>query len=101
VCDQLGADKNFTESTEFLAMINIPIAAFVLFPMSLIKDMSGLRYVSIASIVALIYMGIVLLIELPAYFHLNYIVNHEPIVWAKIDLNIFGGAAITFFAYTC
>ncbi len=82
-------------------MINIPIAIVILFPMSLIRDMSGFRYVSIASIVALIYMGIVLLIELPEYFQYYHNVEGKQIEWAHFDLNLFGGAAITFFAYTC
>jgi hypothetical protein len=51
----------------FRALQAAPTAAIFLLPLSMIKDMSGFRYVSLASIAALIYTGIVLLIELPEY----------------------------------
>jgi hypothetical protein len=48
------------------------MAFFVLFPMSLMTDMSAFRYASLASIGALVYVGIVLLVELPKYFNWNW-----------------------------
>jgi hypothetical protein len=48
-------------------MVGAPIAGLILLPMSMIKDMSGFRYISFASIFALFYTGIVLLIEMPEY----------------------------------
>jgi hypothetical protein len=44
-----------------------PTALVVLFPLSLIRDMSGFRHISVVSIFALIYTGIVLICELPEY----------------------------------
>ena len=61
--------------------------------------MSGFRYVSFASIFALIYTGVVLFVELPDYYqkyHDNAII--EP---AILSVDLFTSAAKTFFAYTC
>jgi amino acid permease len=67
--------------------------------MSLIKDMSGFRYVSFASIIALFYTGIVLLVELPEYARKNYTPERcQAAIWST---NIFTSAAKTFFAFTC
>ena len=60
-------DKDFLKSIEFKCASAIPIAAFILLPLSLIKDMSGFRHVSFASIISLFYLGVVLLVELPSY----------------------------------
>lgn len=87
------------ESWKFRAAVGAPIAAVVLLPMSLIKDMSGFRYISFASIFALFYTGIVLLVEMPDYIKAN---KDTAIIDAFIfDWNFFTGACISFFAYTC
>jgi hypothetical protein len=61
--------------------------------------MSGFRYVSFASIIALFYTGVVLLVELPEYARVNY-PEGGPTAF-KFNWDFFGGAAKTFFAYTC
>jgi len=45
----------------------IPTAVIILFPLSLIKDMSGFRHISIISVFVLVYTAIVLICELPEY----------------------------------
>ena len=60
-------DFAFFDTWEYRAMQAIPTAVFILFPLSLIKDMSGFRHISAISIFALIYTGIVLICELPDY----------------------------------
>lgn len=70
-----------------------------LIPLSLIKDMSGFRYVSFASIIALFYTGVVLLVELPEYASANC-PDGGPKAF-NFNWDFFGGAAKTFFAYTC
>jgi amino acid permease len=57
----------FFDTLQYRAMQAIPTAVFILFPLSLIKDMSGFRHISAISIFALIYTGIVLICELPDY----------------------------------
>jgi len=57
----------FFGTWQYRAMQAAPTALFILFPLSMIKDMSGFRHISIISIFALVYTGIVLLCELPEY----------------------------------
>jgi amino acid permease len=71
----------------------------ILLPLSMIKDMSGFRHVSFASLISLFYLGIVLLIELPSYAQQNYTPQGNIIAWW--DWNLPKGAAMTFFAFTC
>ena len=61
--------------------------------------MHGFRYVSVASIIALIYTGVVLLVELPSYFTAYY--PNAKIYPAILSLDLFTSSAKTFFAYTC
>ena len=91
------------ESMLFSSYIAVPTAIIVLLPLSLKRDMSAFRYVSLASIGALFYTGIVLIAELPAYYKefKPKSSNDSEIVAAYWDLNIFTGASMTFFAYTC
>lgn len=93
------SDKDFIDSWKFRAAQGVPTALLILFPMSLIRDMSGFRYISFASIFALLYTGIVLICEMPAY--ITKYKDTAEIKPFKIDWNFFTGACITFFAYTC
>ena len=86
-------------SMEFRAIIGVPMALCIVLPMSMIKDMSGFRYVSIVSFISLIYTAIVLLSELTYYIKQNW--DTATVVPAWFDLNLFNGASITFFSYTC
>jgi amino acid permease len=79
----------------------IPTAVIILFPLSMIKDMSGFRHISVVSIFALIYTGIVLLCELPDYIKAYRSLPDVDIELACFDWNFFTGASITFFAYNC
>ena len=74
-------------------------AGVFLLPLSMIRDMSGFRYISFASIFALIYTGLVLIVELPSYVSANY--EHADLVPFYFDWNFFTGASLTFFSYTC
>jgi amino acid permease len=57
----------FYETWQYRAMQGIPTAVIILYPLSLIKDMSGFRHISIISIFVLVYTAIVLICELPEY----------------------------------
>jgi len=102
VCHTFGMSDEMTDNTKATPLSYyqaIPTSAFILFPLCLKKDMSAFRYISIASIVALIYTGIVLLAELPAYYkEFKPTADIKPIY---VDLNLFTGCSMTFFAYTC
>jgi hypothetical protein len=61
-------DNDLVSSYTFSTYQAIPTAIFILFPMSMKRDMSAFRYVSLASIGALFYTGVVLIVELPTYY---------------------------------
>lgn len=67
-CIKLGMDEDKVNEPMFAIYQAVPTAAIALFPMSLKKDMSAFRYVSLASIAALLYTGIVLIYDLPSYY---------------------------------
>jgi len=101
---RFGVDPVFAGSITFRTMVNGPIALLFLFPLHLIKDMSGFRYVSMISMGSLVYMGLVLIVEMPFYadYYLKPGTTYErKIVWAIFDWNFFTSAATTFFSYTC
>jgi len=61
--------------------------------------MSAFRYVSMLSIAALAYTAVVLIIELPSYNkHFKDIPGNSPVPY-YIDLNLFTGAAMTFYSF--
>lgn len=101
VFTQFGMNKDFVESTMFAIYQSIPTALLLLLPLSLKKDMSAFRYVSLASIGALLYTGVVLIVEVPKYFRANKQKEGVDIQFAFFDLDIFTGCAMTFFAFQC
>jgi amino acid permease len=92
-------DDEFFGGWKWRAIEGIPVAALILLPLSMKKDMSDFRHISVISIFALAYTGIVLLVELPDYYTYYHKITHEFAAW--FDWNFFTGASITFFAYTC
>ena len=67
--------------------------------MSLMTDMSAFRYASLASIGALVYVGIVLLVELPKYHKWYWQPAQGHISPFYFDMNLFSGANMNFFAF--
>lgn len=55
-------------SYEVVVGFTIVTSVCFLFPLAMKRDMSAFRYVSLASIGALLYTGIVLIVELPEYY---------------------------------
>lgn len=101
VFTQFGMNKDFVESTMFAIYQSVPTALLLLLPLSLKKDMSAFRYVSLASIGALLYTGVVLIVEVPKYFRANKQKEGVKIQFAFLDLDVFTGCAMTFFAFQC
>lgn len=73
------------------------VATFVLVPLCYKRDMDAFKYVSLLSIGALLYTGIVLIIEIPEYY--QHFINDAKISPAYFDLNMLQGCAMTFFAF--
>jgi len=84
---------------EFRAIVALPLTVFIMFPLSLLRDMNAFRYAGLASLVAMVYTGLVLAIEAPFYYQENQ--ESSQIYWAYMDVNFFTACSITFFAYTC
>ena len=99
VAINFGADEEFSQTMAFRAMVGIPTTIFFYFPLSLKTDMSAFQYGGLASIVALFYVALVMMIELPFYAKQNF--ESATIYEFYIDWNIFTSCSITFFAYTC
>jgi amino acid permease len=83
----------------------IGVSLFFLFPLMMIKNMSGLAGFSVMSIVFFIYLVILMIVQFPSYYHHWTTVREPPgkIMWLpdKFDSRIIDAAGITFFAYTC
>lgn len=48
-------------------MLTVPIGFLLLLPVSLKRDMSGFRHITFVAILAEIYTGIVLVVQMPKY----------------------------------
>ena len=84
------------------SIFTIGIGFILLMPVSLKKDMSSFRYITFVAILAEIYTGIVLIIQLPKY--MRYARDNPAIYqedYAIFNLDFFKGCSIVFFAYTC
>lgn len=95
----LGSNPNMIERLDIKSLIMFLVSFFVIFPMSLTKKMSGFRYMSVLTMASLTYILVALLIELPLYFEQNY--SYSTLNYATFDLNLFTGAAITMFSFSC
>lgn len=96
---KVGFDSDFVNSDKMTILLAVPIAAIILWPLSLKRDMSAFRNISVMSIGALCYTAIVLCIELPSYYSNN--IDTAVMKPVYVDMNIFSGFAMSSFAYTC
>jgi len=102
VAESFQADTTFTNSMKFRALIGIPATIFLYFPLSMKRDMSAFAYGGVASVIALLYVALIMVIEMPFYYAQSKQLDPAPIAFpVYIDWNIFNSCAITFFAYTC
>ena len=89
------------------AAIGVPVSVLLYFPLCIVRDLSAVRYGGLFTVIALVYIGLVMAVECPGYYKENIdkpSVNGSPateIKWAYLDWNIFTTCAVTFFAYTC
>ena len=65
----------------------------------MMTDMSAFRYASLGSIGSLVYVGIVLIAELPKFSSSNKPTGVNKIAPLFLDMNLFSGAAMNFFAF--
>ena len=65
--NKFGVSDDTSNSTLTATMFIVPMMACILLPLSLKRDMSAFRFISMLSICALTYTAVVLIIELPSY----------------------------------
>lgn len=96
---EFGVDKKFVQTTFFSACFAIPLAAFVLFPLSCMNNVAAFRHVSMLSLGSLTYIMLVFVIEAPYYYkHFSKVAYAHPYY---IDWNLFPGFAMICFSYGC
>lgn len=105
-CNNFGVSKEITGDinggiTWFKTIQAIITTVCFIFPLSLAKSMSALRYVSLVSIASILYTLVVMSAELPTYYDYFHNKMHEEISWFNVDINFFSGCSITFFSFTC
>lgn len=71
----------------FVIPESVALATLLLCPLCYKRNMDAFKYVSMLSIGALVYTGIVLLVEVPEYYKAN--IDSAKISPAYIDLNVF------------
>lgn len=94
-----GMDHDFSKTKLCSTYVGVPVMVFMLIPLCLMRNMSGLRYASILSIISLFYTALVLLFEMPEYYR-----YFEPITEKKafyIDWNFFTGFSMVYYSFTC
>jgi amino acid permease len=105
-CNNFGVPKDITGDvgqgiTIFKVVQAVVTTLFLIFPLSLAKSMSALRYISLVSIGSILYTLIVMLVEVGPYYNLYHNQKGEEIHYAIWDWEFFNGASITFFSFTC
>lgn len=97
--ENMGFNSQTIERIDVKGMIMFLVSFFVIFPMALTRRMSGFRYMSVLTMASLAYILVALLIELPLYFEHNF--SSSALNYGSFDLNLFTGAAITMFSFSC
>ena len=88
----------FPESQlEFYRILAILVSMIlIVMPLSIMKNLSGLRFVAIISIVTLLYITVVVCIEFPWYYDDNGL---EDLEYFKIDINFFTAFSLCMFSF--
>jgi amino acid permease len=91
------------EITWFKVIQTFLTIIFVIFPLSLKKEMSSFRYFSLVSLLALGITLLCVIIEMPFYvneYHPTLAPEFREYRVACVSMNFFNGVGITFFAFT-
>ena len=68
----LGWDYDFIHRNDIRFAIMMGTALLFIFPLCLLRTLSGFRYISLIILFAVVYVCLALLYELPAYYDANY-----------------------------
>jgi amino acid permease len=96
----LDLEPEWIYSTSTYSVISLISNYLIIFPMSLIENLHGFRYISIIAMASIVYCTIILLIQLPKFYAANY--SPEVEVVANWDVITFmQGFSICVFAFNC
>ena len=89
--------------TFFKVIVPIVITGGIVFPLSLMKDVSSARYIALCSIISLTLTLGVVMAEMPFYvnnYHPTLTEQEKIVIYACPSLSFFNGIGIVFFAFT-
>lgn len=96
----LGLDEAAVTSKGTFVLVSLLTNYLVIFPLSLKENLHEFRYISIIALLAIVYVAIILLVQLPAFYEHNY--KPEIVVVANWEFITFiQGFSICVFAYNC
>lgn len=97
----LGVSYDFIDTIQFRTYANFPMAICFLIPISLLRDLTALAFVSMLSLLSLAYTCILMFVELP-YYNAEYRAKPDFVEqFFVVDWNFFTAASMCFFAFTC
>lgn len=82
----------------FKAIQSIVTTVFIIFPLGLIKKMTGLRYISLLSVGCILYVVLLLTCEFPLYKKEFF--EKEEVNIASFNYEFFNAVGVIYFAYT-
>ena len=101
IAESFEADPQYTNNMQFRAVVGVPSMLLLFLPISMIRDMSAFAYFGIASVIALVYVALPMVIEMPFYYQESMTRDSTKVFAYHLDYNIFTACAVTFFAYSC
>ncbi|CAG9333545.1 unnamed protein product [Blepharisma stoltei] len=84
------------EIDEYKNFIMLGYTTFVLFPMSLMKKLTGLKHLSLFSIGSILYLCVVLIIDFPHFQSTNEL---SEVSWVSMDNDFFPACSLAVFAF--
>ena len=101
IVNAFGVSQEYTDTSKFRAIANIPLDIALVIPLSIMRNISSLAFVSLLTVLALIYCALLLLVEAPWYNREYKQMENYERHFFLLDLNFLQACSMTFFAYTC
>lgn len=89
--------------TFFKVLVPMIVIGGIVFPLSLMRDISSARYIALASVISLFVTLVVVVFETPFYvrdFYPTLSEQESKVTYACPSFSFFNGIGIIFFAFT-
>mmetsp|Transcript_11438 Transcript_11438/g.11449 ORF Transcript_11438/g.11449 Transcript_11438/m.11449 type:complete len:105 (+) Transcript_11438:532-846(+) len=101
----MGVSSEVTGEVEndtnmFKIIFTVLMVGFVIFPLSLARTISWLKYICVLSVGSMIYLLVVLVIKLPSYYEYYYNYPGFSVNYATFDMQFFKSMGVIYFAFT-